>query len=709
MEKEKKNHYDLNMPVQYLRGVGPQISKKLAKLGIRTLEDLLYYVPRTWEDRRQFCPLRDAQPDREMTFRGKIADLNLLETASGYAVVSALIEDSTGRLVCKWMRKKSFKYDVLQPFKKEFRAGVQLIVHGKVVQDFADKLMQVEEYEVLTNSNEDFVHIDRIVPIYSLTEGLRQRFLRNLIYDALLTTPVTDALPRTLCAEADLMPLAEALHKIHFPENFDEKEKARKRLAFQELFMIQMVLAIARKRRRVARSCRYAIKRNLLTPFREKCGFEFTPSQKKVIREVFNDLTSEFPMNRLLQGDVGSGKTIVALSAMLLAAENNFQSALMAPTEILAEQHYITIKHFLGSLPVRVGLLTGSVQGKERKKFLEECGQGKMDIAIGTHALLEKEVQFLKLRLAVIDEQHRFGVRHRLALTQPAPSQSSQPGDREVTDILVMTATPIPRTLALGLYGDLDLSVIDGLPPGREKIETVLKTEAEAYAILKDQIKKQRQAYIVYPLVDESDKLELKAAIQEFEKLKAETFRGFSIGLLHGQMSGKEKEKIMKDFYDQQYSILVATTVVEVGIDVPNATAMLIQHAERFGLSTLHQLRGRVGRGSEHSYCILVAQPKTDEAKERIKILLQTQNGFELAEKDMELRGPGEILGTSQHGLPPFKIAHLIADRLLIPTTHKMARQCLENDPELNQKENALLKEYLRKHFSKNWHWANIA
>lgn len=701
--------YDPQMSVQYIKGVGPKMAEKLSRLGIRTVEDLLYYYPRNWEDRRQFCPLKGAKNDQEMTFRGTIKSVHFAETPSGYAIVTALIQDESGQLFCKWMRRRSFKYDVLQTFRKELRNGVSIIVHGKVAQDFADKTMDVEEYEVLTNTQEDFIHIDRIVPIYPATEGLRPRFIRKLIYDVLQTTIVPNPLPKPIEESTKFMSLQVALRKIHFPENFEEKDKARERLAFQELFMIQTVLTIARQRRRIKRSSRYEIKRNLLTPFREKCGFEFTNSQKKVIREIFNDLTSDFPMNRLLQGDVGSGKTVVALSSMLLACENHYQSVLMAPTEILAEQHYITIRHFLESLPVNIGLLTGSIIGKKREKFFEECAQGKIDIAIGTHALLEKDVKFKKLGLVVIDEQHRFGVRHRLTLTNPSFSSESKNENGNVPDVLVMTATPIPRTLALGLYGDLDVSTIDELPPGRKKIETLCATEEEVYPIVKKEINKTHQAYVVFPLVDESDKIELKAAIQEFEKLKSNTFKDFKVGLLHGQMSGMEKEKAMSAFYNGEFSILVATTVIEVGIDVPNATVMVIQHADRFGLSTLHQLRGRVGRGADHSYCILVAQPKTEEAKRRINILLQTQDGFKIAEEDLQLRGPGEILGTSQHGMPPLKIASFITDGSLIIQSRQKAREWLEHDRELSKKESKDLKDYLQKHFSKNWFWANIA
>ncbi|MBI3012392.1 MAG: ATP-dependent DNA helicase RecG, partial [Elusimicrobia bacterium] len=455
---------------------------------------------------------------------------------------------------------------------------------------------------------------------------------------------------------------------------------------------------LVRKKKESPKDYRNQIHKKFLTPFKEKCGFEFTLSQKKVIREIFADMTSEFPMNRLLQGDVGSGKTIVALCAMLLACENDLQSVLMAPTEILAEQHYITMKHFLKPFPLRLGLLTGSASGSERKKFLEGCANGEIHMAIGTHALLDKKVQFKRCGLVVIDEQHRFGVKHRLMLAARKP----------VPDTLVMTATPIPRTLALGLYGDLDISVIEDLPPGRQKIETWCKNESESYQIVKSEVDRGRQAYIVYPLVDESDKVELKSAIREFEKLVQTSLKGYSVGLLHGQMSGKEKEKVMTGFYAGNFSILVATTVIEVGIDVPNATVMVIQNAERFGLATLHQLRGRVGRGKDPSYCVLVIHQEKERSNQRIQTFLQTQNGFQLAESDLKLRGPGEIFGTSQHGVPPFKVANFL-DGALVSRCQKAARDLVQSDPRLEKPENRALRDHLRKHFSKTWYWANIA
>ena len=698
------------------------MSAQLAKLGILTIEDLLHYYPRAWEDRRVFLRLREAKVDQPASFFGEIEDVGFTETARGFAVVKALIRDDSGTLACKWMRRKSFKYDILAPFRKALKPGVSILVYGKVGLDFEGKSLNVEEYEVFSDPKASPVHINRIVPVYPATEGVSPKFLRKLIHEVLKDTELTDPLPGGVEELEGLIPLKEALAKIHFPQTLAEKDQARLRLAFQELFMIQTVLAIARKRRRVSRGFRNEIKKNILTPFRQGLGFEFTASQKKVIREIFGDLQSEFPMNRLLQGDVGSGKTVVALSAMLLAAENGSQSVLMAPTEILAEQHFITLKHFLRSLPVRAGLLTGSVKGKEREAFLKDCEEGKIDIAVGTHALLEKEVKFKRLGLVAIDEQHRFGVRHRLLLTQRKP----------VPDVLVMTATPIPRTLAMGLYGDLDVSTIDELPPGRQEIQTLLRSEEEALRIVREQAAAGRQAYVVCPLIDESKslnkalkeedggdllalapeesrKLKLKGALQEFEELKEHALKGAGVGLLHGKMKGKEKEKAMVDFLAGKFSVLVATTVIEVGIDVPNATVIVIQNADRFGLSTLHQLRGRIGRGKDRSYCVLVGSPKTEEAKLRIETLLKVRSGFKLAEVDLSLRGAGDIFGTSQHGIPPLKIADFRSDLALVVRSQKRAQEWIDADPDLAVDENRALRDYLKKHFAKTWHWANIA
>ena len=711
-----------DMPVRYLKGVGPKIAENLSRIGISTIEDLLRYYPRDWEDRRCLKRIGAARAGESLTLYGTLQNFEFTETRRGLAMARAQMSDETGRIDCLWMRRKAYAYDVLQGFKKAFVKGRQIMVFGEVGLAPGGKTVFVKDYQVLNGEKLQTAHLDRIVPVYPVTEGVAVSHLRGLIHRVLPSSLLPDPLPQDIRAEYKLMPLHEALDKIHFPKTQEDIRLARERLAFEELFLVQTVLALVREKRKVPRAFSYGIKKDLLTPFRLACGFEFTSSQKRVIKEIFADLRGPHPMNRLLQGDVGSGKTVVAVSAMLLAAENGLQSALMAPTEILAEQHFITLKYFLRDLPVSVGLLTGSADGKAKERFKRDLASGKIQIAVGTHALLEDTVNFKRLGLVVIDEQHRFGVKHRLKLTQRDP----QP------DTLVMTATPIPRTLALGLYGDLDVSTIDELPPGRQNISTAALKESEAMKLVQGEVAQGHQAYIVYPLIDatkskrvaeeneegdllpaldleESGILKLKAAEQEYQKHKARTFKARRVALLHGRMNRAEKERVMLDFKERRYDVLVATTVIEVGIDVPNATVMVIENAERFGLSTLHQLRGRVGRGKELSRCLLVGQPRTAQAKRRLDIILKSGNGFEIAEEDLKLRGPGEIFGLSQHGLPPFKIADFNRDLPLLQTAQKAARSLVEKDPGLTGSGLEELRRALRSRFSKSWLLAGIA
>jgi ATP-dependent DNA helicase RecG len=503
-----------------------------------------------------------------------------------------------------------------------------------------------------------------------------------------------DLISEELRARMNLKPKRWALQTIHFPKTLVEKEQARESLAFEEFLILEIALGLLRRKvQHEIKNHRYELKRTLLTPFREKLGFELTSAQKRVIREIFDDLMKPSPMHRLLQGDVGSGKTLVALCAMLLAVENEGQAALMAPTEILAEQHALTFGRFLKDSPVRCALLTGRLTASQKKRLCEAVSKGDVDLVIGTHALIQKTVKFKSLRLAVIDEQHRFGVEHRSLLRQKGM----------VPDLLVMTATPIPRTLALTVYGDLNASVVDQLPPGRSPVATHHVPEEEAYRRIREEIRKGHQAYIVYPLVEESDKLELKAAVQEAEILQKTIFPDLRVGVLHGQLSSREKDAVMEAFRARQLDVLMATSIIEVGIDVPNATVIAIQHAERFGLSTLHQLRGRVGRGAGVSTCLLIAEIKNDDARRRIQIMTETNDGFRISEEDLSLRGPGEVMGVMQHGMPEFRVGNLVRDARIIQQARQTAEEILAKHEGLGAAEHRALREAVVRQYGARW------
>jgi len=722
----------LENSVQYLKGVGPRRARLLKKLGIETAKDLITYFPRAWEDRSRIVSIAEAQPGERILIRGRIVPpqyrhcggielFDIIKTQKRLKIFKTAVLDKSGIIYLLWFKKDNPHYDIFSKLKKDIQRGKEILAYGTVVTPTIgdSKQLNVETYKVLSTSGEkDFFHLARIVPLYHLTKGLNEEFFRELMRKALNNYLVftEDILPENLKNRYRFLSYRDALEAIHFPKNFMEKDKAYSRLVFEEFFLFQLAIGLKRQKvKRILKSHTYQIKRHLLTPFRKNLGFDFTKAQKKAINEIFADLQSLHPMNRLLQGDVGSGKTVVALSAMLLATENNYQSVFLAPTEILAEQHYLTFKHFLKNLPiypaphcipsssmkskdeglsitrggVNFALLTSKTKKKERKNIFTKLKTGEISILVGTHALLEEKVIFKNLKLGVIDEQHRFGVIQRAKIRAKG----------ENSDVLVLTATPIPRSLALTLYGDLDISVLNELPPGRQKIETLHLSEKEAYDFVKSAVANGHQAYIVYPLIEESDKLELKAATTEAERLKRDIFSGYRVGLIHGQLPGQEKEKIMSFFREKKYDILIATTVIEVGIDIPNATIMVIEHADRFGLATLHQLRGRVGRGENKSYCILLGEPKTEEAKRRIEIMLAGTDGFRIAEEDLKLRGPGEFFGTAQHGLPEYKIGDPVKDYHLLKETHNLALSFLRKD--FYQKEAQLLHTALYQKYRK--------
>ena len=692
--------------IQYLKGIGPAKAKLFERLEIATVQDLLRYYPRTYQDRRLGMPPNEYNSDALIVFKGRVLRTQQIPARS-VLIFKAVLENEKGEQVeCTWFKKRmyrAFRFDPFGQLKKDFCINNEVWVIGRKNDRgamFATQLTVEEAYvaaDALTS-----LHAGRLTPIYALTEGLTNKQFRQFMHEALQSDTLVNTpeiLPKNLLQKRQLLSAPQALKAIHFPNSLAELTTARARLAYEEFLLLATAWGIKRTQTKIlSKDYSYEIKKNLLTPFREQLGFEFTNSQKKVINEIFKDLTSPRPMNRLLQGDVGSGKTVVALCAMLLAVENGYQAALMAPTEILAEQHFLTFKRMLKGLPVKVAILTSSTRAAAKKKILQDLADGKIDILVGTHAVIQDGVQFHNLRLAVIDEQHRFGVKQRSKLKEKTAK----------LDLLTMTATPIPRTLALAFYGDLDVSTLSELPPGRQPIITECATSKLAYDRVCSEVQKGRQAYIVFPLIEQSEKISAKAVTEEFEKLK-KVFPQFRLAVLHGQMSQAEKEKIMADFAAHQTDILVATPVIEVGIDVKNATVMVIENAERFGLASLHQLRGRVGRGEHESYCVLVPQHAGSVAQERVDIICATRDGFKIGERDMQLRGPGEILGTRQSGELEFKAGDIFKDRDILYWAIEDRDELLAADPSLSAPEHAAFKRKLQELYQENWHLIDLS
>lgn len=674
----------LKQSVQFLKKVGPKMAKRLNRLGIETVEDLITYYPFRHEDRSRLKMIVQVSDGEETAIMAVVTGHKMIPTRKGDKLLKVILEDGTGRaeMVC-------FNQMYL---KETLTRGTQVVIHGKFSRTFSGIEITNFNYEKITAGEDELIHTKRIVPIYLVSKDINLRYIRVLIKRALdrFLKNFKEFLPSYLRERYSLERFQESIYQIHFPDSQEKLLDAYRRLVFDEFFMLELALAL-RKRGVYAKkkAHSYQIKKTLLTPFRERLGFQFTQSQKRVINEIFNDMLSPHPMNRLLQGDVGAGKTVVALSSLLLACENGYQGALMVPTEILAEQHFLNIKKMLDGLDVKIGLIVGKQSAKERKKVLKEIESSQVNLVIGTHALIEEGLKFNSLSMAVIDEQHKFGVLERLKLRKKGWN----------LDVLVMTATPIPRTLALTLYGDLDISVIDKLPPGRKKIITKRMGEREAYRFLIDEVKNKRQGYVVYPLVNESDKMELKAAVGMAEKLRTGVFRNYRVGLIHGQMRKEDKDKTMLAFLRKEFDIIIATTIVEVGIDVPNASVMIIENSDRFGLATLHQLRGRVGRSGYQSYCILLGDSKTEEAKWRLDTMLETCDGFRIAEEDLRIRGVGEFFGIRQHGMPFFKIGDLIKDHKILRLARKSAFELVNRDPYFRAIENQGIKEKLKKKF----------
>ena len=692
--------------IQYLKGIGPAKAKLFERLEVQTVQDLLHYYPRTYQDRRLNTPPNEYNSDALTIFKGRVLSTQQIP-AKSVLIFKAVLEDEKGaHIECTWFKRRmyrAFRFDPFGQLKKDFHIGTEIWVIGRKNDRSAmfGTQITVEEYYVAADVMTQW-HAGRLTPIYALTEGLTNKQFRQFMVEALQSAALTqtpEILPPTLLQKRKLLSAPQALKAIHFPNSMAELDVARTRLAYEEFLLLATAWGIKRTQTKIlAKDYSYEVKKTLLTPFKNQLGFEFTNSQKKVINEIFADLLSPRPMNRLLQGDVGSGKTVVALCAMLLAVENGYQAALMAPTEILAEQHYLTFKRILKDIPVNVAILTSSTKAAQKKKILTGLADGTIQILVGTHAVIQDKVQFHNLRLAVIDEQHRFGVKQRSKLKEKTAK----------LDLLTMTATPIPRTLALAFYGDLAVSTISELPPGRQPIITESATSKLAYDRVRSEVEKGRQAYIVFPLIEESEKISAKAVTEEFEKLK-KIFPQFKLSVLHGQMTQAEKECVMADFAAHKTDILVATPVIEVGIDVKNATVMVIENAERFGLASLHQLRGRVGRGEHASYCILVPQHAGSVAKERVDIICATRDGFKIGERDMQLRGPGEILGTRQSGELEFKAGDIFKDRDILYWAIEDRDELLSADPGLIKPEHLLFKRKLQELYQQNWHLIDLS
>jgi len=684
----------LDSPVTVAKGIAASSANKLAKLRVQTIRDLLYFFPRRHLDYSQRKPIAELEVGEEQTILAIVWEARIARLGPQQGT-EVIVGDETGNMRAVWFN---------QPFlAKNFRTNAQLMLSGRVSEFRGNKVFESPEWELV--EDKELIHTGRLVPVYPLTRGLYPRQVRNLVKRVLddWLWQVVDFLPQEITSNCRLLDLPEAIMQAHYPNSNLVKAEARKRLAFDELFLLQLgVLGKKRDWQESQPGNAFSFNKDSLNIFLNSMPFALTQAQQRVLQEILADLQKSRPMSRLLQGEVGSGKTVVATAALLVAADNGYQGAFMAPTEILAEQHFKNICQLLSKIsnekreqdnvrcyhgffprPVTFALLTGSLNEKEKAEIHQQIQEGKVDIVIGTHALIQKTVEFSRLGLVVVDEQHRFGVLQRLALRQKGFNPH----------ILVMTATPIPRTLALTLYGDLDLSVIDELPPGRQEIKTRwLKPEqrGKAYDFLRRQIAAGEQAFIICPLIEESESIEARAAIAEHERLSNEIFPDLRLGLLHGRMAAGDKEKVMQRFRDGKLDILVSTAVVEVGIDVPNATVMLVEAADRFGLSQLHQFRGRVGRGEKQSYCLLLAENPSPEGSERLKAIEEIQNGFVLAEKDLELRGPGEFFGTRQSGLPDIRMARL-SDAPLLELARNEAIALFKKDSELKMPEHRLL------------------
>ncbi len=700
----------LSSPVKFLKGVGPARAEVFGSRGISTVEDLLFYAPFRYEDRTRLTRISDLLPGQTTTIYAKVLTCGLMRTRRGVYIFDLAATDQSGMIRCKWF------HAVYLERQKIFRQGQHVFFYGKVERDpYGTGNLQMirPQYEIVPEaeaSGGDSLEVGRVVPIYESLGKLGPRVLRRLMWTALASVngQIPDRLPPSVRRKNKLMDGPPALRLTHFPEdtkNFEELSRfrtpAQVRMIFEEFFNVGAGLALKRRKAKARIGVEFRVKDTVRAAIKRVLPFHPTAAQKRVLKEIVDDMRSPRPMNRLLQGDVGSGKTIVAVQAALLALDNGFQVALMAPTEILATQHYLYIKELLRPLPYTVDLLISARRVREKTELKERIADGSVNLIVGTHALIEEDVRFARLGLAIVDEQHRFGVLQRFGLIRKA----------QTPDVLVMTATPIPRTLALTLYGDLDFSVIDELPPNRSPIQTRLISESDrkqAFEFIRAKVQGGEQAYVVYPVIEEAARPDIRTAVRMFEQLSRNVFPEFRVALLHGRLKSDEKEGVMQSFKRGEVQILVSTTVVEVGVDVANATVMLIEHAEQFGLSQLHQLRGRIGRGSVQSHCLLVAGDSRNEvAEERLRTMCETTDGFRISEIDLKLRGPGEFFGTRQAGIPAFRIANLLRDQEILEWAKREAVDFIEHPA--SPKEFDAYVAFLRQEWPRRYGLAGVA
>ncbi|OIO39088.1 MAG: ATP-dependent DNA helicase RecG [Candidatus Omnitrophica bacterium CG1_02_49_10] len=676
---------DVHKSVRFIKGVGPGRAQLLARLGIYNISDMLFCYPRRHEDRSRIRPISEVKAAGVETIEAAVTATGLLRSRRGQSMLKVRISDGTGRMNIVFFN---------QPYLKNYlKKGVRAVFYGRV-DNFKGLQMNNPEFEIMGEEEHDSVHTGRIVPVYPLTAGLGQRWLRNLIYGVIedYSAYLKETLPTSIRARNKLLGYGDAVKNMHFPKSEYMMKESRRRLVFDEFVFMQLFIGLKRHHiRENSPGVKHSVKEDFVSSFLGSMPFELTKGQRKAMAEVSKDMASSKPMARLLQGDVGSGKTAVAAYAMALSAHNGMQAALMAPTEILADQHFITISQFLSPMGFRIELLTGGVKDKE--SVCEKISSGEADMIVGTHALIADTVRFKNLGLAVVDEEHKFGVIQREALLSKVPKRP---------DMLIMTATPIPRTLALTIYGEFDISTLSDMPKGKRSVITYWfdpSRRSEIYDFVKARLKEGKQAFIISPLIDSAKRADISGAENIYSRLKNDIFSGYAIKLLHGKMPKGAQDAAMKAFRDKEADLLVATTIVEVGIDVPNATIMVIDHAERFGLAQLHQLRGRIGRSAGESYCILISDAESNSAGERLGSMIASQDGFYISEKDMEIRGPGRLFGVRQHGFGELKLADLTNDLEILKKARDEAFRIVGSDPGLDKEEHRNIRSAMDRRF----------